>query len=146
MDEQTAERLEGIGLRDHSVSREYRIFGPPGTGKTTNLATHVRRAIDRYGPNSVLVTSFSRATASELAGRDVLLEPDRIGTLHSQCYHALGRPAIAEIHLDEWNRRNPRLALTPVSRQVRLDGEDYLIMREEDVLGVIGGSDPKNPK
>jgi co-chaperonin GroES (HSP10) len=29
---------------------------------------------------------------------------------------------------------------------VRLDGEDYLIMREEDVLGVIGGSDPKKRK
>ena len=31
-------------------------------------------------------------------------------------------------------------------QEVRLDGEDYLIMREEDVLGVIGGSDPKEPK
>ena len=26
------------------------------------------------------------------------------------------------------------------------DGEDYLIMREEDVLGVIGGSDAKKQK
>jgi chaperonin GroES len=31
-------------------------------------------------------------------------------------------------------------------QEVRLDGEDYLIMREEDVLGVIGGSDPKKRK
>jgi chaperonin GroES len=31
-------------------------------------------------------------------------------------------------------------------QEVRLDGEDYLIMREEDVLGVIGGSDPKKLK
>ena len=28
-------------------------------------------------------------------------------------------------------------------QEVRLDGEDYLIMREEDVLGVIGGGDAK---
>jgi chaperonin GroES len=31
-------------------------------------------------------------------------------------------------------------------QEVRLDGEDYLIMREEDVLGVIGVSDPKKRK
>ncbi len=31
-------------------------------------------------------------------------------------------------------------------QEVRLDGEDYLIMREEDVLGVIGGGDTKKKK
>ena len=32
----------------------------------------------------------------ELAGRDLPVEPDRVGTLHSHCYHALGAPQIAE--------------------------------------------------
>ena len=98
MDERTAGKLDGIGQQDHSLTREYRIFGPPGTGKTTHVANHVRHAVDRFGPNSVLVTSFSRATAAELASRGVLLDHDRIGTLHSHCYHALGKPAIAEVH------------------------------------------------
>jgi chaperonin GroES len=31
-------------------------------------------------------------------------------------------------------------------QEVKLDGEEYLIMREEDVLGVIGGSDTKKRK
>jgi chaperonin GroES len=31
-------------------------------------------------------------------------------------------------------------------QEVRLDGEDYLIMREEDVLGVISGGDAKARK
>ena len=31
-------------------------------------------------------------------------------------------------------------------QEVRLVGEDYLILREEDVLGVIGGIDPKKRK
>ena len=31
-------------------------------------------------------------------------------------------------------------------QEVRLDGEDYLIMREEEVLGVIGGGDAKKRK
>ena len=32
--------------------REYRIFGPPGTGKTTNLSRQVRRGPERFGPPS----------------------------------------------------------------------------------------------
>jgi superfamily I DNA/RNA helicase len=124
MDDQTAERLDGIGLRDHSVTAEYRIFGPPGTGKTTNLARQIRRAVDRFGVSSVLVTSFSKATAAELTGRDTPIDLDRIGTLHSHCFHALGKPAIAEVHVDDWNLKYPHLKITPVSRQVRLDSED----------------------
>jgi hypothetical protein len=31
------EALSAIGQRDHSTIGEYRIFGPPGTGKATNI-------------------------------------------------------------------------------------------------------------
>jgi DNA helicase-2/ATP-dependent DNA helicase PcrA len=72
----------------------------------------------------VLVTSFSRTAAAELAGRDLPISPDKIGTLHSHCFHALGGPGIAEAHVDEWNRENPHLALTPARKQGRLDGEE----------------------
>jgi DNA helicase-2/ATP-dependent DNA helicase PcrA len=116
--------LQGIGSRDHSVTSEYRIFGPPGCGKTTNLTRQIRRAVERFGPDSVLVTSFSRAAAAELAGRDLPISPDRIGTLHSHCYRALGAPTIAESNVDEWNRQYPQLQITPSRRQNRLDGED----------------------
>ncbi len=93
--------LDGIGAQDHSVTAEYRIFGPPGTGKTTNLTRQIRRAVERFGPDSVLVTSFSRTAAAELAGRDLPISPDRIGTLHSHCYRALGAPEIAEANVAE---------------------------------------------
>ena len=49
---------------------------------------------------------------------------DRIGTLHSHCWHALGGPEIAEANVGEWNRDNPRLAITPVKKQGKLDGEE----------------------
>jgi DNA helicase-2/ATP-dependent DNA helicase PcrA len=116
--------LQDIGSRDHSVTSEYRIFGPPGCGKTTNLTRQIRRAVERFGPDSVLVTSFSRAAAAELAGRDLPISPERIGTLHSHCYRALGAPPIAESNVDEWNRQYPQLQITPSKRQNRLDGED----------------------
>ena len=116
--------LEEIGRRDHEVTSEYRIFGPPGTGKTTNLTRQIARAADRYGPESILVTSFSRAAAAELAGRDLPVSPDRVGTLHSHCWHALGGPEIAEANVDEWNKDNPSLAITPQKKRGSLDGEE----------------------
>ncbi len=122
--DQATGTLQDIGSRDHSVTSEYRIFGPPGCGKTTNLTRQIRRAVERFGPDSVLVTSFSRAAAAELAGRDLPISPDRIGTLHSHCYRALGAPPIAESNVEEWNRQYPQLQITPSKRQNRLDGED----------------------
>ena len=69
------------------------------------------------------MTSYSRTAAAELAGRDLPIAPDRVGTLHSHCYHALGGPVIAESCVDEWNSDNPHLAITPAKKHVRLDGE-----------------------
>jgi superfamily I DNA/RNA helicase len=116
--------IDGIGQQDHSRTSEYWIVGPPGTGKTTHTSDQVQRAIKKYGADSVLVTSFSRAAATELADCDLPISPEQLGTLHSQCFRALGRPHIAEAHVTEWNRSHPHLAIAPVRGHGRLDGED----------------------
>jgi superfamily I DNA/RNA helicase len=80
--------------------------------------------VDRYGSDAVLVTSFSRAAAAELAGRDLPIAPDRVGTLHSHCWHALGGPEIAEANVEEWNHDHPHLAMSAQRKQGKLDGEE----------------------
>jgi len=106
-----------------TAEHEYRIFGPPGTGKTTYLSRQIHRAVERFGPDSVLVTSFSRTAAEELASRDLPISSQRIGTLHSHCWRALGGPPIAEAHVQDWNRSNPQLHITAAKQQQVIDGE-----------------------
>lgn len=106
------------------------MAGPPGTGKTNYLTQQIGRAREVHGDDGVLVVSFTRAAAAEIAGRIGYRPPRRkdppaelgqqqlpgaradqgadrrVGTLHSILYHRLGEPTIAESKLDEWNAAN----------------------------------------
>jgi DNA helicase-2/ATP-dependent DNA helicase PcrA len=58
-------------------NKEFHILGPPGTGKTTYLSKQIRSAADKHGDPAVLVVSFTRAAAAEIAGRVGLQTADR---------------------------------------------------------------------
>lgn len=60
----------------------------------------------------MFVTSFTRAAAAELIGRDLPLASGAVGTLHSHCFRALGQPQLAEVHLKQWNEEFPHYALS----------------------------------
>ena len=90
--------------------------------------------MDRFGPDGVLITSFSRAAAAELAGRDLPVSHDRIGTLHSHCWHALNGPQIAEANVAEWNKDNPELPITP-AKKGKTNAEDSGDESETDQRG-----------
>jgi DNA helicase-2/ATP-dependent DNA helicase PcrA len=128
--------LEGIGQQDHTVTSEYRIYGPPGAGKTTNLSRQIHRAVDKYGAGGVLVTSFSRAAAAELIARNLPVDREHVGTLHSYCYRALDGPEIAEANVEDWNKANPNLRITPASRHRKLDGEE--VVEDDPMAGREG--------
>ncbi len=89
---------------------EHRVFGCPGCGKTTYLSKQVRGAVAKYGPNKVLVTSFTKSAAIEIATRlgNDGIRPDKrqVGTLHSMCYQLLESPPIADLPepIEEWNK------------------------------------------
>lgn len=84
--------------------KEYRLCGPPGTGKTETLRRAVEATAAKHGADRLLVSSFTKAAAREIASR-VDLPEDRVGTLHAHCFRALGKPTIAEGKIAEWNER-----------------------------------------
>jgi len=92
-------------------TREHRLFGPPGTGKTTALQHNIQSLVEHHGSESIVVCSFSKAAATELVSRDLPIDDSRVGTLHALCYRALNRPTIAETKIDDWNDFAPEYRL-----------------------------------
>lgn len=106
-------RLNVSGLLPQHGPSDFYVIGPPGCGKTTWLRQEVEQAVGRG--DSVMVSSFTRAAAAELAGRQLKSHPARVGTLHSFCFRALDKPMIALDRrvLEDWNSRNPHYVMTP---------------------------------
>ena len=77
-------------------SGEYRVFGPPGTGKTHYLTKQIARAVKTTLPEKIVVVSFTKSAAQEIASRVPARDGVRVGTLHSFCYHALLAGEIAD--------------------------------------------------
>ena len=76
---------------------ETTIFGPPGTGKTTQLINIVQKELDSgTRPESIAFVSFSRKAAEEARTRAAEKLGMDVGqmvwfrTLHSFAYHCLG--------------------------------------------------------
>lgn len=106
-----------------------RIFGPPGTGKTTTLATLVKRLITEYGPDCLSVSSFAVTAAKEIGSRfagEGLKPPERaIGTLHSHAFRSIGHGAVAldPKVLSDWNHDHPEWTITPDTRRTGGGGD-----------------------
>lgn len=109
------------------MSNLYRIIGPPGTGKSTTLAKWIGKASERYGPEGVMVTSFTKTAAHEIKSRGIDVAPGMAGTLHSICFRAIAQEEgmkIAETVTGEeggWNSRFPHWAITPHGASRRMD-------------------------
>lgn len=88
-----------------------KIYGPPGTGKTSSLTALTKTAVSHHA-DRVLVASLTRAAAAELAGRNLSLPRENIGTLHHHCFRALGSPPLVVKHIKEWNDLKPEYTLS----------------------------------
>ena len=86
------------------------LVGPPGTGKTTRIAEMVCQEWKTRGGygNPAIVTSLTRAAASEAAGRDMPIRRNCVGTMHSFAYRSLESPEIAEPRAGEFSKEFAR--------------------------------------
>jgi superfamily I DNA/RNA helicase len=131
IDPKTAAALDQVGQQDHSITNEYQLYGAPGCGKTTAVEYKIRQEFERLGPKALLITSFSKAAAVELAGRGLPIAEETIGTLHAHCYRALGKPKLTDdadvIRL--WNNLHPQLRIGKLRSHRELTGDDPVSQR-----------------
>ena len=113
---------------------ECRIYGPPGTGKTTWVVKKASEIAEKVGSDQVSICSLTNSAIREVAGREILVDPENISTLHARCKRALGAPAPAESFVKEFISAYPKHSteecLPPGLRRgsARLEGEDMAEM------------------
>ena len=108
--------------------KEWRVWGPPGTGKTTWIADNAARYVDLYGPDQVSICSLTNSAVREVAGRNIPIDLDNLSTLHARCKRTLQAPPPAEVFVKDFQEAYPNYA-DRKHISVRRDGS-----REESIL------------
>lgn len=88
-------------------TNEFRVYGPPGCGKTTYVAASATELANRYGEDLVSICSLTRTAVGEASGRVIPLAEGHISTLHARCKRSLQAGPPAESRIGEFVRDVP---------------------------------------
>lgn len=88
--------------------QRFTIFGPPGTGKSTEIIKRFKSYLDEgYSKDRIGLVSFTKASAQELAERIGVKAGKNISTIHSMCYRiceTIREQVIGWQHLREFSK------------------------------------------
>ena len=105
------------------MTTEFRVYGPPGCGKTTYIASQATEAAERYGEDQISICSLTNTAVKEAVGRELPLPADNVTTLHARCKRSLQAPPPAEAFASDFIENYPQYAteecLPPAMRHPR---------------------------
>jgi DNA helicase-2/ATP-dependent DNA helicase PcrA len=115
---------------------EFRVVGPPGTGKTQAASEIAADSAKEYGFDKVMITSFSRSAAATIADRADIPE-ENVGTLHHFGNGLLEKGVKlydkSPDFLKKFNAANPLCAVTSDKE----DGEEDILAKRDMLLGKL---------
>ena len=123
----------------------FRIFGPPGTGKTTTLINKVSDALARgVSPNRIAFLSFTNKAcdeAKERAGEKFGLNPERdlpwFRTLHSFSKHLMDERGMRCMEDKDLREFSSQVRLSSFGSTPAMDTEDRGFVKNSPVLSLI---------
>lgn len=123
----------------------FRIFGPPGTGKTTTLLNMVDRALSSgVRPSEIAFLAFTRRAANEARERAAArfgLDPKadlvHFRTLHSLAYRTMGLRDTMLMRREHFGELANRLGINLSAQSVDGDAELGILSTDHPVLSLI---------